>query len=414
MERGVMQGFHALDLTDAKGFLCGKILADLGVDVIKVEKPGGDITRNIPPFYADEEHLEKSLYWFSYNSGKRGITLNLETVSGRELFKKMVEKTDFVIESFPPGYLAGLGIGYADLSGINPRLIMASISPFGQTGPGAGIPADSDIVIQALGTMLRRVGDPDRAPVRISSVPQSFMHAAADATEGLMIANYCRTMTGEGQYIDVSIMESIIGDPAAIGDFDALGQEVARTGSLFASAGLSTPSIWQCKDGYVGFEIRGGAAGGRTNKSLTDWMDSERMAPDFMKEKDWEQWDWFKTDQAELDSISEAIGRFFRTHTKHELDQAAVERSMVISKICDAADLIADEQRKARGFWIDVYHDELGKNITYPGAFGKFSLTPLVKLRRAPLIGEHNTEFYREELGISEKELEKLKADGVI
>jgi crotonobetainyl-CoA:carnitine CoA-transferase CaiB-like acyl-CoA transferase len=139
MTNSIMQGFMALDLTDDKGFLCGNILADLGVDVIKIEKPGGDRSRNIPPFYHDEPDPEKSLYWFAYNANKRGITLNLETKAGRDLFKRTVEKADFVIESFPPGYMAGLGLDYVALSKINPRVIMTSITPFGQSGPDSAI-----------------------------------------------------------------------------------------------------------------------------------------------------------------------------------------------------------------------------------------------------------------------------------
>jgi crotonobetainyl-CoA:carnitine CoA-transferase CaiB-like acyl-CoA transferase len=429
MTNSIMQGFMALDLTDDKGFLCGNILADLGVDVIKIEEPGGDRSRNIPPFYHDEHDPEKSLYWFAYNANKRGVTLNLETEAGRNLFKKMVEKADFVIESFPPGYMAGLGLDYADLSKINPRVIMTSITPFGRSGPDSALPADSDIVLQALGTMLRRTGDPDRAPVQITSVPQSYMHAGADAAEGTMMAHYYRSLTGEGQHVDVSIMESILGDTAAIGDFDATGQEVKRTGSLFTSAGLTTPTIWECKDGYVSFMLRGGIVGRRTNKALTEWMDSEQMAPDFMKKMDWEAWDWFQTNQAELDALAEAIGRFFKTHTKDELNAGAVRQnasmgevydeqgikgSLLIGKICNSADLMTDEQLNARDFWVDVEHDELGQNITYPGAFANFSLTPMKEFRRAPRVGEHNNEFYSEVLNVSPGELEKLKADGVI
>ncbi|MFC1920517.1 CoA transferase, partial [Chloroflexota bacterium] len=112
MVNDLMNIYRALDLSDEKGFLCGKTLADLGVDVIKVEKPGGDPARNIPPFYHDEIDPEKSLYWFAYNTNKRSITLNLESTQGQELFKKLVKKVDFIIESFPPGYMDRLGLGY--------------------------------------------------------------------------------------------------------------------------------------------------------------------------------------------------------------------------------------------------------------------------------------------------------------
>jgi crotonobetainyl-CoA:carnitine CoA-transferase CaiB-like acyl-CoA transferase len=123
--------YRALDLTDEKGLLCGKTLADMGADVIKVERPGGDPARRIGPFYHDEPDPEKSLYWFACNTNKRGITLNIETTDGQEIFKRLVKTADFVIESFDPGYMSSLGLGYPDLEKINPKIIMVSITPFG-------------------------------------------------------------------------------------------------------------------------------------------------------------------------------------------------------------------------------------------------------------------------------------------
>src|SRR5512139_42575 len=131
----MLEGCRALDLTDEKGFLCGKILAEVGVDVIKVERPGGDPSRRIGPFWGDIADPEKSLYWFAYNSNKRGITLNIETADGVEIFKKLVKASDFVIESFPPGYMETLGLGYSALSDIKDGIILTSITPFGQAGP---------------------------------------------------------------------------------------------------------------------------------------------------------------------------------------------------------------------------------------------------------------------------------------
>jgi crotonobetainyl-CoA:carnitine CoA-transferase CaiB-like acyl-CoA transferase len=137
MEEPLLSPYRALDLTDEKGFFCGRILGDFGVDVIKIEPPGGDPSRRIGPFYHDIPDPEKSLHWFAYNANKRGITLNIETADGRELFRRLVKTADFVIESFPPGYMDKIGLGYASLSQINPGIIMTSITPFGQTGdPG--------------------------------------------------------------------------------------------------------------------------------------------------------------------------------------------------------------------------------------------------------------------------------------
>ena len=131
----MLSGFRMLDLADEKAFLCGKVFADLGADVIKVEKPGGDSTRNRGPFWHDLPGPQKSLFWVAYNAGKRSITLDLTTGDGREMFKRLVKSADFVLESFPPGYMNELGLGYDTLRQINSRIILTSVSPFGQSGP---------------------------------------------------------------------------------------------------------------------------------------------------------------------------------------------------------------------------------------------------------------------------------------
>lgn len=413
MDDCLLSGFRALDLTDDKGVFCGKILADMGVDVIKIEKPGGDPMRQIRPFYHDIPDPEKSLFWFAFNSNKRSITLNLEAAQGQELFKKLVQTTDFVIESFPSGYLARLGLDFASLSRINPRLIMTSITPFGQSGPYSGLKG-SDLVTQAMGVLLWQTGDTDRAPVR-TTLPQAYLHAGADAIEGTMIAHYYRSQTGEGQQVDVSIMESVLWvGGRALPFWDCAKVELKRTGRYWDRMGRRFPAIWECKDGYVGFLIQGGVAGDRTNQSLTEWMESEQMAPQSMIEQGWQDWDWGQTTQSELDCLIEAIGGFFNSHTAQELEDGAVKRGIMLNKVCNVADTLASEQLKARDFWVSLKHDELKDSLVYPGAFAKFSLTPIQINRRAPLIGEHNNDIYVREMGLSESQVSGLKASGII
>ena len=143
--KGAMHGVRVLDLSDEKGFLCGKILAELGADVVKIEKLGGDQERSLGPFCQDVSHPERSLYWLAFNLGKRGITLNIETDDGQKLLSELVKLADIIVECFPPGYLDRLGIGFSTLTKINPGIIMVSVTPFGQTGPYAGYKAH-DIV----------------------------------------------------------------------------------------------------------------------------------------------------------------------------------------------------------------------------------------------------------------------------
>jgi len=413
MADSLMSGFRALDLTNERGYFCGKLLADMGVDTIKIENPGGDSGRNLPPFYHDRHEPEKSLYWLAYNTNKRGITLNLETSHGQELFKKLVKTTDFIVESFSPGYLAKLGLDYERLAKINPRVIMTSITPFGQSGPFADMKA-SDLVVQAMGVLLRQAGDIDRAPVR-TSIYQAYMHACAEALEGTLIANYYRGESGEGQQVDVSIMESVLWIAGrAVPFWDCSKIEMKRSGGYWDRSGRRFPALWECKDGFVAFLIQGSVTGDKTNKSLTEWMDSKGLAPAFMKERDWKSFDWNKSNQADFEAIAEAIGKFFKACTAQELEDGAINRGMMLNKVCNSEDTLNSEQLKARDFWVNLKHDELGETITYPGAFAKFSLTPIEIKQRAPLIGEHNREIYVKELGLSESELNDLKTQGII
>ena len=168
MASSMMNGYKVLDLTDKKGFLVGKLLVDLGMEVIKVERPGGDPDRMQPPYYKGEEKPENSLYFEAYNMNKKSVTLDIEKEEGRKVFLDMVKKVDFVIESFDPGYLDSIGLGYKDVSAVKPDIIMASLTPFGQKGPDAGLHIDDDLVLQSLSTMLKRSGDPDRAPLKIT------------------------------------------------------------------------------------------------------------------------------------------------------------------------------------------------------------------------------------------------------
>jgi len=192
--------YRVLDLTDEKGFLCGKALGDLGAEVIKIERPGGDPSRRIGPFYHDIADPEKNLYWFSFNANKKGITLNIETRDGREIFKKLAKTADVVIESFAPGYMEQIGLGYQVLNQINPGIILTSITAFGQEGPYRDYKA-SDIVVRAMGGLVYTVGDPDRPPLT-TSYPHAYLIGAIHGAIGTMVAPYQQAFTGQGQQVD--------------------------------------------------------------------------------------------------------------------------------------------------------------------------------------------------------------------
>ncbi len=408
----MLNGCRALDLTDANGFLCGKILADLGVDVIKVEKPGGDPARQRGPFWADTPHPEKSLYWFAYNSNKKGITLDIEADKGQEILKKLVKTADFIIESFSPGFMDSLGLGYSALNSIKPGIILTSITPFGQAGPYKDYQA-SDMVIMGMAGTLYQSGDPDRPPVQIS-LPQACLHAGADAAVATMIAYYHREMSGEGQQVDISMQQSAAWFLAnAIPLWELSGVALKRAGAFRWTVNSMQRQVWQCQDGYVFFFMVGGRAGAKSFHELVNWMDSQGMANQYLRSVDWENLDMFKVSQDVVDQISQPIAKFFLAHTKKEIARGAAERSISICPLSSMADLLKDGQLESRNFWVEIAHPELNTKITYPREFVKSSQRTCATRSRAPLIGEHNGEIYGQ-IGLSQKELVGLKEAGII
>lgn len=405
---------RVLDLTDDKGFLAGKVLADLGVDVIKIEPPGGDPSRMRSAFWKDIPDPEKSLYWFAYNAGKRGITLNLELARGREIFIKLAGNADFVIESFAPDYLDNLGIGYTDISKLYPKIIWASITPFGRHGPYRDY-KDSDIVVMGMSGTLYQTGETDGPPVHIS-MPQACLHAGADAAVGAMMAYYHREKTGEGQFIGVSMQQSAAWFQAnAIPTWELNGTILKRAGAFRAgmSANTAQRQVWPCKDGYVFFNVIGGRTGAKTLSALTTWMDEEGMATDFLRNMDWDSFDMFTVTHDEIEAISAPVGAFFMKHTRKELLSGAVPRGVSIGPLSSMQDLLEDECLNTRNFWKEIEHPELGASLTYPRQFVQSTEVDCSTRFRAPLIGEHNTEVYSD-LGISDAELASLKRDGII
>ena len=407
--------YLVLDLTNERGLLCGKILCDLGAEVIKVERPGGDPSRAIGPYYKDIPHPEKSLFWFAFNAGKKSVTLDLEKSDGKAIFLRLVEMADFVIESSPPGYMDQVGLGYSRLKGINGRVILTSISPFGQNGPYKSY-KDSDLVIWALGGMLFLCGDAGGSPVRIS-FPQSYLHAGAAAAAATLVAHYQCKMAGQGQHVDVSAQQCVEWATAEIVQiWDMNKRKVSRTGQfrLRPTTGAKLREIWPCKDGFICFRVMGGKTGAGFMKPLVEWMDQEKMCTDYLRDREWEELDLGRVTQEEYDLAEEPIGQFFLTRTKTELYEEATKRRIQLFPVSTSEDVSCDPQLEARAFWIELEHEELGEKIKYPGPFAKFSKTECGPKRRAPLIGEHNQEIYMKRLEIPEKELIALKGAGII
>jgi crotonobetainyl-CoA:carnitine CoA-transferase CaiB-like acyl-CoA transferase len=411
-----LEGLRVLDLADESGFLCGRALADLGADVVKVEPPGGDPGRRVPPFAENRPEYEGSLTWLAGNVNKRGITCNLEAESGRVLLRRLADRADVLVETFPPGYLEERGLDYEVLAATNPRLILTSITPFGLDGPLAQCTA-SDLEITAASGALWLAGEPEQPPVR-SSLPQSPGWSGMAGAMGTLMAVLARDVTGRGQVVDVSAQASMI---AAISHapifWDLLGEEQYRSGPYLVGrsvTGARFRNIWPCQDGYVTFALYGGPAGRATAKSLVAWMDERSGAPEVLKQVDWDAFDVNTVAPDTVREIEEAIGPFLLGLTKAEFFEAVVHRNMLGYPVATVDDIWRDEQLRARQFWQITEAPWDGGTLPFPGSFALFDgVRPPIR-RTAPHIGEHNLEVYGGELGLTVDEIVALRGAGAI
>ncbi|MGE0821833.1 MAG: CaiB/BaiF CoA transferase family protein [Candidatus Binatia bacterium] len=413
----MLSPYRVLDLTTERGLLCGQILGDLGADVIKVEPPGGSPARQLGPFYQDQPHPDRSLYWWAYNRNKRSITLNLETKEGRALLQRLATTAHFFIESDNPGSLAERGCGFADLAAINPALVYVSITPFGQDGPKAHY-ADSDLVILAAGGPLVLSGDEDRPPVRVS-VPQGYAHASGQAAAAALIAHHERQRSGHGQHVDVSAQQaviqatqsSILAGPLGERDFERLAGGVKM-------GPLNVRLVWPAKDGYVSMAFLFGSAIGHFSRRLMEWVCEEGFCDTETRDKDWVAFGRVflgaPEDLAEYDRLVGIVSTFSKSKTKAELLHGALTRGLLIAPILTTEEVLQSEQLAAREYWQSLPHPELNHTVGYPGPFAKFSVSPIRYRRRPPTIGEHNREVYTDELGLTESQLAELQRSGVI
>lgn len=415
-----LEGYRVLDLTDEKGHLCGRILGDMGADVIKIEPPGGDPSRNTGPFYHHECDPAKSLSWFHANANKRGLTLDLSIAGGQVLIGRLVEGADLVVESFRPGRMEELGLDYCSLAGIRPDIILTSISPFGQSGPRSGY-TTSDLVSVATGGMVGVFGDQDRPPVRVSA-PQAFYIGAQHGAIASLLALYHRNLTGEGQWVDVSIQESVMFSLTYyLPMYEHRGVSRMRRGSFFVAPRpepldtLKVRLVFPCKDGFVCLSLQGGSnrTAVRSGNAIIAWANEEGYALE-LEGYNWQEWDSATIAQSEQERVENQLAPFLLTKTKSELLQEATSRRILLAPVSTMSDVSASPQLAFRQFWQELHHPELEDTLVYPGPSVKVSRAPQHIRRRAPTVGEHNEEIYRGELGLSAEELSSLRKAGVV
>ncbi len=419
MTSELLKGFRMLDLTDEKGASCGKMFADMGAEVIKIEPPLGCSTRTIPPFLEDTPGPDRSLYSIAYHAGKKSVTANLESPDARALVANLAAKADFLVESFALGYLDSIGLGYDELSRRNPRLIYTSIVPFGDKGPGRDYKW-ADIITWAAGGMMYMMGEEGKPPIQMS-LPQAGLHAGGEASVASLIAHYPRQVDGLGQKIVVDMQACIVWTLMNEQAMPILhGDHIRRTGVYTGSADARRKSVYKCKDGHISTLIAGGTLGGASTKALVQWMNEKGLAADWMLAKDWATWvpgmfmKMTERDHFEINDLEDRVQRFFLTMTKREIYEGTLKRRILLAPVADVSDIAHDEQLKAREYFVDIEHDTLNRKLTVPGAFAKLSVTPVGPNSRAPKIGEHNDEIYGSLLGISGDRLKSLRASGAI
>jgi crotonobetainyl-CoA:carnitine CoA-transferase CaiB-like acyl-CoA transferase len=411
---------RVLDLTEDGCMVGGKLFADFGADVIKIEPPQGSWSR-MAPFLENTPDPNKSLFWFAYNTNKRGVTLKLESPRGRELFKKLAAGADIILESFGRGYMDRLQLGYGDIRAVKPDIIYASITPFGSSGPKADYHA-SDLTIWASGGFLNDCGDPDRAPVWIGFAPQATLFGGAESAIGAIAAYWYRLSSGEGQFVDVSMQESAAASNMnVLPMWDVNQVEFKRVGavSFVAATRVRQPIYFKCKDGFIMILALGGNDPyASSSEHLVQWMKDEGMCPDWLAKMNW----WTDYNAAVLqqdlaDRVGQAIEAFTLTKTKAELYEIGAfgkYRQMLVAPVSSTKDISADVQLEARDFFVNLPHPELGRDLPYCGPFIRMSESPIQYRRRAPLIGEHNQEIYGGELGLGSAEIADLRACGII
>jgi crotonobetainyl-CoA:carnitine CoA-transferase CaiB-like acyl-CoA transferase len=396
---GPLTGYRVLDLGAPLSLHCTKLLADMGADVIKVEPPAGDESRRVPPFKDDAPHPEKSLYFLHFNTNKRGITLDVEKPDGRAILLELCKNADVVIETYRPSRAQELRLTYQDLSAVNPALIVASITPFGQTGPWKDYKAN-DMAGIALGNLLYLAGEPGEPPLQPPG-EIAYGMASTYGAFGIAVALYHRLESGKGQHIDVS-MHECAGHIAGyfIPNYGYTGDKPARASRKGEETDLYDP--YKTKNGYARIFI----IPIEQWRRLVDWMGRPPSisGPEFEK---------MAYRRKHPDIVVGAIAEFCARHTKEELYEEGQKRRIAVTPINTAGEFIEMEQTKARELFVDMEHPVIGKYKQF-GVVPRLMETPGAIYRTAPLLGEHNVEIYRGELGMSNDDLVALRAEGVI
>ena len=404
-----LSGLRVLDLSGLAGQYCGKLFADLGADVILVEPPGGSPVRREGPFLEDRAHPEYSLTFGYLNAGKRAISLDLDHPEGQRVLKALAAKADLLIESDKPGVATRRGLDFASLRAQSPRLVVASITPFGQTGPFAQYESE-ELIALALGGLLYLGGYTDTAPMAAAGNLACFAAAQFAAVASMTALWASEAPQGQGCHVDVSIQECVVmAMENAIQFFDLEGTVRKREAGQQKLAGMG---VFDCLDGQV-YLMAGGISSSSFWQSTTQWLvEAGVPAAAQLAETKWSDADYLATDEAKT-LFSGLFGPFAAVRTKERLYREGQGRRIPICPIQTAADLVSDRQLAHRGFFVPMHHPASGRTLTAPGAPYAFSKTPWRLAGTPPRLGEHTAQVLGE-LGLSTADIAALLQSGVI
>ena len=389
----ILDDIRVLDLSqEVAGPFCTKILAGLGAEVIKIEPPGGDVSRRLGPFVHAAPDAEHSALFLYLNTGKKSITLDIHSPTGVSIVQRLVQECDMLVESFPPGTLDHLGLGYAALTSLKPSLIYTSITPFGQTGPYSHYKG-SELVVQALGALMHTIGLPDREPLKVGGYTALYT-TGISAFSATMLALYVRDSEGYGQHVDVSAMETMTVAQIHASIQHQFGRRPGRRASTLVRA----------QDGWIHPGLERGVRD-------DTWSRVCAMIgrPELATDPKFSTPEARREHQAELIPILEA---WTTTRPKEELYHTLQQLHSVAGYVATVADLFTSGQLVARDFFQTLAHPCAGA-APYPGA--AFTMHGAAwQHARAPLLGEHNGEIYGARLGYTHEDLAQLRGVGVI
>lgn len=395
--KGALDGLVVLDLTRVlAGPFCTMILADMGAEVIKIEEAGkGDDTRQMGPFQNGE-----SAYYMNLNRNKKGITLNLKSPKAKEIFKELVKKADVVVENYRPGTMEKLGLGYDTLKEVNPRIVYAAVSGFGHYGPYKDRPG-YDIISQAMSGLMSTTGWPGGEPTRTGTAMGDVL-AGLSVTIGILAALRSRDVTGVGQKVDVALVDSAVASLEIINMIYLVEKRLPqRIGNRYEST--YPYDSFRAADGSLVI----GAGNDKLWQSLCRVMGQPELAehPDYLRVRDRVQ------NHAKLKEI---IEKWTMTKKVNEIVDTLLAAGVPCAPIYNIEQVVHDPHiAGARQMFVDIEHPVAGK-LTVTGPHIKMSATPPCVRTPSPALGQHNQEILGSMLGLTNEQIQALKAEGII